>query len=678
MTCSTKNPYVAYPKDRQKTFGLWERFNVTEPSKSVSSDPYERLIHADWSRCKKLGVDPTMRQGVLVAADEFADILKNRSLLIEKAKPALTRVHDLLVDVPGILIFTDEQGTILQISGDSDVQDAAAESSRIVEGSRWLESLAGTNGIGTAIARKGPVHVYSTEHFCEGWHRWTCAASPIMDPFGESVMGVIDFTTIDRDYRDDALALTYSIATSITTELRLQFELERMQLIHNFSMHRSRYPADAVVVVDRMNRVVRSSAAVAEGQTLPPVLPEQGRGATREVREIRSAGTNDPIGQLVILGERRRVRAGARPDAGGHELTAFGDFVTGHPGVKTLLGQIGRVIPSNLSVLLIGETGTGKELIASHIHETSPRRAGPFVAVNCGAISRELFESRFFGYERGAFTGADPRGRQGLFEAANGGTLFLDEVGEMPLDIQTGLLRVLETGRFRRVGSLTEVSTDCRIIAATNRSLLEESKQGGVRSDLYYRLSVASFVIPPLRERPADIPVLVDHLSRRIARSHGVSVKRFTPDAVSALASWTWPGNVRELRNVLETAMVCADDPIGVRDLPAAVREKPPRDPVPAVDRAAAVAGRVVTRPTVPAFDSTERGFGMKGHVRTLVVSALEELRNVSHVAKALGISRSRLYRLFKSLNIDYGQYVRCVRPQTRKVSPRRSPPRAG
>jgi transcriptional regulator of acetoin/glycerol metabolism len=607
-----------------------------------------------------------MRQGVLVAADEFADILKRKSLLIQKAKPALRKVHDLLVDVPGILIFTDEEGTILEISGDAEVRDAAAESSRIVEGSRWLESLAGTNGIGTAIARKGPVHVYSTEHFCEGWHRWTCAASPILDPSGETVMGVIDFTTIDRDYRDDALALTYSIATSITTELRLQFELERMQLIHKYSLYRSRYPSDDVVVVDRMNRVVRSTAPVPEGQKLPPVLPGCDMGHAREIRDIHSAGTNDSIGRLVILepGRPRRTRVPEAP-----ELTVFGDFVTRNPALKNLLGQIGKVVSSNLSVLLIGETGTGKELIASHIHLTSPRRAGPFVAVNCGAINKELFESRFFGYERGAFTGADPRGRKGLFEAANGGTLFLDEVGEMPMDIQTGLLRVLETGRFRRVGSLKEVSTDCRIIAATNRSLLDESHRGTFRPDLFYRLSVASFVIPPLRDRPGDIPVLVEHLTKRIAENHGLPLKHFTAEALSALFECPWPGNVRELRNVLETTMVCADDPIDVRDLPAGLRKGRPKAGGVTDDRRARLGPAAPKEETAGVLGAPE-GFGMKDHARTLVVSALQQLGNVSHAAKALGVSRSTLYRLFKSMDIDYGQYI------TTPCSPRRSAPK--
>lgn len=661
MARSENNPYLSYPKDRTKTLGLWEKFHVEDRCDRACADPYVRLIHEDWNRCRTLGIDPAMRQGVLVPKEEFEEILRNRALLIRKAEPALRKVHDLLADVPGILIFTDEQGTILQISGDRHVRDAAAQSSRIVEGSRWLESLAGTNGIGTAIARRGPVHVYSTEHFCEGWHRWTCAASPILDPFGESVMGVIDFTTIDKDYRDDALALTYSLATSITTELRLQFELERMQLIHNFSMHRTRYPADAVVVVDRMNRVVRSSAGAAEGETLPAALLEDGTGAAREIREIRSAGSSDAIGRLVLLSERRPIgKARSSPAGDPDEVTTFGDFVTRHPAVKTMLRQIEKVIPSHLGILLIGETGTGKELIASHIHESSPRRSGPFVAVNCGAISRELFESRFFGYERGAFTGADPKGRQGLFEAANGGTLFLDEVGEMPLEIQTGLLRVLETGRFRRVGSMRELSTDCRIIAATNRSLLEETKRGTFRSDLFYRLSVASFVIPPLRERQADIPVLVNHLFRRIARSHGLPAKRLTPEASLALASWSWPGNVRELRNVLETAMVCADDPIGAGDLPAWLREATPGGQ----GAAARGAAEMVPCPdlSAPGFGA-EGGFAMKDHVRTLVVSALEQFGNVSHAAKALGISRSRLYRLFLSLEIDHGRYIGCRRP---------------
>ncbi len=226
------------------------------------------------------------------------------------------------------------------------------------------------------------------------------------------------------------------------------------------------------------------------------------------------------------------------------------------PPMQRIYEQISRVAGTSVSVFINGESGTGKELVAQTVHDLSRRRKKPFLAVNCGAISPNLIESEIFGHEKGAFTGADKQ-HEGFFERASGGTLFLDELTEMPLELQVKLLRVLETGRFMRVGSTTTLDADVRVIAASNRPLLQAVQAGKLREDLLYRLNVFPIEMPPLRERLDDVPLLADHFLKAIAAKEGKN-KRFTPRALAQLQTYHWPGNVRELRNAVQRAYVMA------------------------------------------------------------------------------------------------------------------------
>jgi two-component system response regulator HydG len=232
-----------------------------------------------------------------------------------------------------------------------------------------------------------------------------------------------------------------------------------------------------------------------------------------------------------------------------------GDLFGSSAAMNAVRGTIGRVAPTNTTVLITGETGTGKELVARAIHNRSPRASKPFIAVNCAAFTESLLESELFGHERGAFTGAD-RSRQGLFEAANEGTLFLDEAGEMSLGAQAKLLRVLTDGQIMRVGSTQLRKVSVRVLVATHRNLMAMVEEGSFRRDLYYRLAVVPIAIPPLRERVEDIPVLCEVLSQQIARELKVPQRGISPEAMGYLRSYEFPGNVRELRNVIERAYI--------------------------------------------------------------------------------------------------------------------------
>ena len=235
------------------------------------------------------------------------------------------------------------------------------------------------------------------------------------------------------------------------------------------------------------------------------------------------------------------------------------DLVGRSPAMQAVFRRVERLAATEATVLITGESGTGKELAARALHRLSRRARGPFVALNCAAIPETLAESEFFGAERGAFTGAD-RTRPGKLEAAHGGTLFLDEIGELPLSLQPKLLRALQEGRFTRVGGTQELSTDARVIAATNRNLAAEVAAGRFREDLYYRLDVVAVEMPPLRARREDLPLLVEHLRERFARRHGARSEPFPPAVRRALVEHSWPGNVRELANVVERLVLLAED----------------------------------------------------------------------------------------------------------------------
>ena len=288
-----------------------------------------------------------------------------------------------------------------------------------------------------------------------------------------------------------------------------------------------------------------------------------------------------------------------------------------------------RAARGTASVLLQGESGTGKELFARLVHDASDRAAGPFVAVNCGAIPRELVESELFGHEKGAFTGATDR-RAGFFEQADGGTLFLDELGELPLAQQPALLRVLETGRIQRVGGQSSRPVNVRVVAATNREPVSEVKTGRLRLDLYHRVGVVELRLPPLRERPSDIPLLARQFLHALAAEYGVRV--LSPAAQAALLAHDWPGNVRELRNAVQRAVVLADGDVGVEHLFAPGHA------------ARSGAARPVAPPVLASVATRGPGLTLDEVLREVVASALASHGSYRRAAAALGMSRSTLH----------------------------------
>ncbi|KGD86918.1 Fis family transcriptional regulator [Achromobacter sp. RTa] len=335
------------------------------------------------------------------------------------------------------------------------------------------------------------------------------------------------------------------------------------------------------------------------------------------VKPICMERLNDILGRIA-------ARAGTElPGAPFEEAGRFGRMYGESARMLELYRQIKRVAPTNVTALVIGESGTGKELAAHAIHELSPRRQRPFIAVNCGAISPNLIESEMFGHERGSFTGAD-RQHKGYFERADGGTLFLDEVTEMPLDLQVKLLRVLETGQFMRVGTNREISCDIRIIAATNRNPEQAVREGKLREDLYYRLSVFPVELPPLRERGEDILFLARRFLEAQNRESGKS-KDFSGRAFAVLQQYDWPGNVRELKNFVRRAFIMADGDVLEADMLA-----------PQVSPSSAGGDGQVSVPVGETLAEADR---------RLILATLERCNGVKkQTAAMLGISPKTLY----------------------------------
>ena len=324
--------------------------------------------------------------------------------------------------------------------------------------------------------------------------------------------------------------------------------------------------------------------------------------------------------------------------------------------------QISRVAGSGVTVFITGESGTGKEVVAQTIHELSRRRKMPFLGVNCGAISPNLIESEIFGHEKGSFTGAD-RQHQGFFERAAGGTLFLDEITEMPLDLQVKLLRVLETGRFMRVGAAQSQETDVRIIAATNRSPMQAVADGHLRVDLMYRLNVFPIEMPPLRDRLSDVPLLAGRFLRLIGEQEGKE-KSFTPAALDQLSAYHWPGNVRELRNAVQRAYVMATgSTIDTQWLPtpSGWPAQPPLDSAAEPAAPSAVLARSVeaAAPEIPADAHRDAvviplGISLADAEQKLILATLEHYgRQKERTAAALGISLKTLYNRLKQYAAD-------------------------
>ena len=609
-----------------------------------SHPPVRNVVVNSWRRSLESGVDAHGSSAPLAVRDDGLHHLRiqNRDLLAA-ASGTLAEAIDLFIGTGSIMLVTDPSGIVLSTVGDR----ATIESGREIHlepGGAWNEFVAGTNGIGTALITKQPVLVHATEHFCAGVKTWTCAAAPIRDPIDGSLIGLLDISGPRQTFQRHNLALAVVAARQVEWAMADQARQERMKLLEACVAKLPSWMEDGIIAVDRKGRVVHMSDRARN-------LLEHGSGPTSLVLDKDARIANlDPagwpaewmkplsadgenLGALLVIPAkpRRAAKAGAVRHEADATRNSFAGIVGASVAVRTAIDRARRLAGRRAPVLIEGETGTGKELFARAIHgegATSPSE--PFVAFNCGAVSKELVSSELFGYVRGAFTGAATEGRLGRFELAHGGTLCLDEIGELPLDLQPYLLRVLEEGIVYRVGDSEPRHVNVRLIAMTNRNLRDEVAAGRFRQDLYYRIGVTTVRIPPLRERTGDTDLLVPHFNELLSRRHDLTPKQFDAAVLEAFRHHDWPGNVRELRNVIESLLLMSDEPlITLADLP------PDIAPVPAIPSPA----------PVTSLESLEH--------KAIEAAIASHSGNLTNAARALGISRTTLYRKMEQYGLE-------------------------
>lgn len=624
------------------------------------------LVRKSWHRCQEYGVPRQLEYPMHVLSDDEMRILEEKNqLLMEISKPIMNSVKHFMEGSRFIVALTDADGVILQIDGDEKMMEAVKEGG-FIKGADWSEKSAGTNAIGTALAEGQPLQLSGFAHYCVFTQRTACACAPIRSPKGK-IIGSVDLTGRFRDINRHTLGMTVAMSSAIRNMLRISVEHHKAVLSEAYKNAIMQSISQGVIALDgegcltHINKVASRLLQIPEDsvgmslrnlldggdQELFTLLEQRDYVMDREVLirtksgDIRLLITSQYLadnkgeraGIVIVMDEPKRMKRLAGRYSGATARLSFHDLVgSSHAFIESVrLAKTAAM--SNASVLLLGESGTGKDVFAQSIHNASHRRNGPFVAINCGALPRELVASTLFGYVDGAFTGARKGGSPGQFEMADGGTIFLDEIGEMPLDIQVHLLRVLESRTVTRVGSTEAIPVDVRIISATNANLRDAVENGYFREDLYYRLNVITFRLPPLRERKEDIPALTQYIYHQLYPDGGT----IPADFLQALQAWNWPGNIRELRNVVERAgSLSGDNTLQVKYLPAELREP---------------YGKAKTLNQAPlSIPSSSR-------ISDLEKDMLERLMdnyqgNITKVAKEMGVARTTVYRKLKKYRL--------------------------
>ncbi|MGQ3276276.1 MAG: sigma-54-dependent Fis family transcriptional regulator [Shinella sp.] len=652
--------------DERVTMRAWESLVEGRSPSARSSLPVRSAINDSWQRCAKGGID-AQRNGAPIETDKDAveALARSRPELLAAAARPFGEIGKLLGGTGAMLMLADGEGVLINVIGDkktiSDGMDI-----HLGVGGKWTEDLVGTNGIGTALWTGEPVFVHAAEHFCAGIKAWTCAGAPIRDPYDGKVIGVVDLSGYPDIFRPHNIALVTAAAREIEQALADSQNEERMRLLEAFIASASRYRSnDGVMIIDRHGRAIYSSnVPAAEKQRFGETI--RGGSGNCRLPELSNSGFLDSLATtlpkdmqschicpLELDGEvrgaafvfpktddGRTVSIGSRPQS--QRVKDERALIIGESEALRTAVEIACKIGETedvTSLLIEGETGVGKELFARLIHAASRKSENsPFIALNCGAVTKELFGSELFGHVGGAFTGASREGKPGVFELASGGVLSLDEIGEMPMDMQPFLLRVLEERAVNRLGDSRLRPVDVRLVASTNRDLKVEVANGRFRKDLFYRISTVSICVPPLRARGSDSLLLIEHFNRKLADRRGSLPLRFSNQALDALLAYRWPGNVRELRNLVERLHLLSNTGlVGVEDLPADVIE-------PAQDR------------TKPHTDANDAVFSLEDAERQAIRSALRaEHGNLSKVAQRLGVSRPTLYRKLEQFGIKRG-----------------------
>ena len=510
----------------------------------LDSNRINERISESWHRCKQANVNPHMNKGQkILSSNIFQEQKKKSEIFLDIALPQIQNMRKTIDELQMMALLIDPDGYVLSLSGNKQTLKRAKHIN-FIEGVKWTESAVGTNAIGTALEIEEAIMISGTEHYTVASHSWSCAAAPIHNDDGK-LIGVLDFSCPIEFSHPYMLGMVTSIAHAIERECSIRVHQNELHLIHRFLDVID--SDEQVVICNHRDVIVSASKSVREriNNWSRMKLEELMHHGLETKLEIPVYSNERMIGKCMYLKENEQMNT--------YSALTFIKGIT-FPGVtgtsrafQHTLEEIKLVSPTDASVYVCGETGVGKEYVARAIHENSPRKDGPFIAVNCGSLPKELIESELFGYAEGAFTGARRQGYKGKFEQANGGTLFLDEIGEVPPEMQVALLRVLQERTITPIGSSKLVPVNIRIITATHKDLLRLVEEGKFRQDLYYRLHVYPLYVPSLIERKEDIPYFIQHFCER--KNWNVV---FPKSICNQFLQHTWPGNIRELVNALE------------------------------------------------------------------------------------------------------------------------------
>jgi PAS domain S-box-containing protein len=652
----------------------WKTFiNSGEIEQAAISAP----IAESWKKCASTGVNPTDGKGRIVLEQRaLKRLLEENEVIIRAAKPFVENLYQFFRASGFIIVLTDVNGFILESFGDSD-RLKSARAINFLPGANWQDVSVGTNAIGTVLAQGKPSQVSGCEHFCLRHHCWTCSAAPITDQDGR-IVAVLDISGPAQAQSTHTLGMVVAAAEAISMQLKIQGKNTELLLANQRLKSIFNTMSEGVILIDRQGTVNEVNAVIGQMLGKPdaevvgrPIERILGGKApfTRQMLDNKEPysdvelmlpvknGTShclasgEPItdehgtvgGGVIILRPIKQVRSLVNRFSGYYTTFQFSDILGYSPQIAEAVRVASLAAASMANVLLRGESGTGKELFAQAIHHHSPRSDGPFIAVNCGAIPRELISSELFGYEEGAFTGARRGGRPGKFELAAGGTLFLDEIGDMPLEQQIALLRVLQEKKVTRLGDARVIPTDVRVICATNKNLTKEVERSAFRQDLYYRLNVISITVPPLRERGDDVILLFRHFLNNIGKESGRSFF-VEPDVLTCLKRYNWPGNVRELHNVAErVASLAEGETITLLHLPPEIYN--PYE---------TKGGLSFSEGIRLGFFKDQQRRQQERAEREQIVALLSECGgNITQVARRMDVARTTVYRKLRSYSID-------------------------
>jgi transcriptional regulator of acetoin/glycerol metabolism len=645
--------FMDYEKRNRLLYQNWELMHSTG-----EIHMQRPAISLSWERCLSKKVDPTkMEANIVYSESELMMQQQENQNLLQLLAPYMEELFRELCHEDILIMLSDRRGIIIDGKATSTAW-RKVQNIHFFPGADWSEEQAGTNAIGTAITEGKPVQVFGAEHFCQGWHSWVCSAVPIFDPVTKQLLGTLDLSGEKDRVQAHSLSVMISLIEKIQRDIRQQIMSHDMRLLQTL-MDVLHEPA---MIFDSQLRIVRCNRRA-------EYLLGLDKDAGTCVKKIVS-GSYSGLDDFPFWGQKIPVEPGGcahgswlaffHPYRVGDRLMggvavfepiksrepllktrsqscAYQNIVTRSESMQRIIEKAKRAACSGKTLLITGETGVGKDLLAQSIHADSIRSDKRFVAVNCGAIPKELIASELFGYEAGAFTGALSKGKRGKFAMADKGTIFLDEIGELPLEAQVYLLRVLEERSVTPVGGADPIPVDVRIIAATNRDLAEEVRLGRFREDLYYRLNVLSIRIPPLRERKEDIPLLIEHFLRQ--PEYAIQDWIVENSALPRLVNYPWPGNIRQLKYAMDHAMFSAvDGQIHLTDFPEEIVNWTPHPQ----DKAMAGNGKKDSKR--PPVELT----------KDIILEALQMTdQNVTQASRLLHVSRMTVYRKMREFGLD-------------------------